>query len=331
MGFIVGIDYKKRKKKYMKNIIVLKQTESGTQSYHLSDAVIRKKIITILALSTTAIMMLGIVTGYFIFNQNSEVNTEFNSIQLLVNEKQNDIQQFKADVNSELDALALQIGGLYAQSMRINALGDRLTDVAKLESSEFDFSTEPGIGGAGLELTHKENTPQDLFTSLYSIQANFQHQEEQLGLLNDLLNEKDLDQQIKPSGKPIRKGWISSSYGGRVDPFTGKQAFHSGIDFSGKQGSVIQAMAEGVVIWAGKRGNYGNLIEIDHGSGYVTRYAHLSKVSVSTGEKVEKAQAIGVMGKTGRATSAHLHFEVLKKGHKINPWPFLARKQKLKT
>jgi len=243
-----------------------------------------------------------------------------------VNQKENDIQQFKSQVNRELDSLALQIGGLYAQSMRINALGDRLTEVAKLESNEFDFNTQPGIGGAGLELTNEENTPQDLFTRLYSIQASFKQQEQQLGLLNDLLNEKDLDQQIKPSGKPIRKGWISSSYGGRVDPFTGKQAFHSGIDFSGQKGSIIQAMADGVVIWAGKRGNYGRLVEIDHGAEYVTRYAHLSATNVTVGQKVEKAQAIGVMGKSGRATSAHLHFEVLKKGHKVNPWPFLAKK-----
>lgn len=310
----------------MKNIIVLKQNKSGTQSYHLSDDVIRQKIILVLSLSFVAIMLLGVATGYLMFNKKAQGQTDFINIQQLVNQKENDIQQFKSQVNRELDSLAVQIGGLYAQSMRINALGGRLTEVAKLDGNEFDFNTEPGIGGAGLELTNEENTPQDLFTRLYSIQASFKQQEQQLGLLNDLLNEKDLDQQIKPSGKPIRKGWISSSYGGRVDPFTGKQAFHSGIDFSGKKGSIIQAMADGVVIWAGKRGNYGRLVEIDHGAGYVTRYAHLSELNVSVGQKVGKAQAIGVMGKSGRATSAHLHFEVLKKGHKVNPWPFLAKK-----
>ncbi|MBL4660844.1 MAG: M23 family metallopeptidase [Alcanivoracaceae bacterium] len=310
----------------MKNIIVLKQSKSGTSSYHLSDDKIRQKIITVLSLSVLGIMLLGISAGYLLFNHKAETSSEIKNIQSLVNQEQDDIQKFKSDVNRELDSLALQIGGLYAQSMRINALGDRLTTVAKLQDSEFDFNTEPGIGGAGLELTNKENTSQDLFASLYSIKASFQQQEQQLGLLSALLNEKDLDQQIKPSGKPIRKGWISSSYGSRVDPFTGKQAFHTGIDFSGKHGSIIQAMAEGVVIWAGKRGNYGKLVEIDHGSGYVTRYAHMSEVTVSIGQKIEKAQAIGIMGKTGRATSAHLHFEVLKKGHKVNPWPFLAKK-----
>lgn len=310
----------------MKNIIVLKQTKSGTDSYHLSDQKVRHKLIAALTCSALSLMIMGVGVGYLLFNNQPQTNTEIENIQSLVSQEQNDIQQFKSEVNRELDALALQVGGLYAQSMRINALGERLTDVAQLDESEFDFQSEPGIGGAGLEPINKENTPEDLFASLYSIKSSFQQQEEQLGLINAMLNEQEQDQQIKPSGKPIRKGWISSSYGSRVDPFTGKQAFHSGIDFSGKHGSIIQAMADGVVIWSGNRGNYGKLVEIDHGSGYITRYAHLSSLSVSTGQKVKKAQAIGVMGKTGRATSEHLHFEVLKKGHKVNPWPFLAKK-----
>ncbi len=310
----------------MKNIIVLKQTKSGTSSYHLSDNIIRKKIMAVLTFSVIAIMLTGIGAGYLLFNHDAKGDLEFQKMQLMVDEKVNDIDKFKQDVNRDLDSLAKQIGGLFAQSLRINALGNRLTEVAKLEEAEFDFSIEPGIGGAGLDLMDKQNTPEDLYSSLFSIKSNFEQQQNQLNLISELLNEKNLDQQIKPSGKPIRQGWISSSFGGRADPFTGKQAFHSGLDYSGKHGSIIQAVAEGVVIWSGKRGNYGNLVEIDHGSGYVTRYAHMSKLNVKVGEKVNKSQAIGVMGKTGRATSEHLHFEVLKKGHKVNPWPFIAKK-----
>ena len=310
----------------MKNIIVLKQNKLGTSTYHLSDRKIRQKIIAVVMFSVVGLMLLGLGAGYLIFNHSSESNFEINKFQQLVEQKENDIQQFKTDVDRELDSLALQIGGLYAQSLRINALGGRLTEVANLDQTEFDFSKEPGIGGAGLDLIEKENTPQDLYASLYSIKANFKQQEEQLFLLSELLDEKNLDQQIKPSGKPIQKGWVSSSFGSRVDPFTGKQAYHSGLDYSGKHGSTIQAVADGVVIWSGMRGNYGKMVEIDHGSGYVTRYAHLSKLDVKVGEKIKKAQSIGIMGKTGRATSEHLHFEVLKKGRKVNPWPFIAKK-----
>ncbi len=310
----------------MKNIIVLKQNKTGSKSYNFADEVLRYKLIAALSLAVVTILLLGIGTGYLFFNSKVPENFDMKGFQHLVKERENDIQLFKSDVNRDLDALALQIGGLYAQSMRINALGERLTEVTQLSNDEFDFSIDPGVGGSELDLTHEENTPEYLFNSLFSIKANFLQQEQQLNLLNTLLTEQNLDQQIKPSGKPIRNGWISSNFGGRPDPFTGKQAFHSGIDFGGKHGAIIQSVADGVIIWSGERGGYGKLVEIDHGAGFVTRYAHLSKTSVSVGEKIIRSQEIGVMGKTGRSTSEHLHFEVLKNGKKINPWPFLTKK-----
>jgi murein DD-endopeptidase MepM/ murein hydrolase activator NlpD len=310
----------------MKNIIVLKQNKYGTKSYHLSDNKLRIKLITMVTSAFVAVLMIGLSAGYLIFNKAPTVNSDILKIQSVVDQKETELYEFKSNVNRELDALSIQIGGLYAQSLRINALGSRVSEVANLDASEFDFSLEPGIGGADLELMGKENTSDDLFQQLYSIKSNFEHQEQQLSMLNQLLDEKNSDEKVKPSGKPIRKGWMSSKYGSRVDPFTGQQAFHSGLDFSGKIGSVIQSLADGVVIWAGKRGNYGNLVEVDHGSGYITRYAHLSKINVSVGDKVIKQQEIGIMGKTGRATSEHLHFEILKNGKKLNPWAFVANK-----
>jgi murein DD-endopeptidase MepM/ murein hydrolase activator NlpD len=310
----------------MKNIIVLKQSKYGTKSYHLSDSKIKAKIVALTLSAFVAVLMLGLSAGYFLFNQAPTIDSDLLEIQTVVEQKEKELHEFKSHVNREINALSLQLGGLYAQSLRINALGSRVSEVAKLDGTEFDFSLEPGIGGAGLELMGKENTPDDLFQQLYSIKSNFAHQEQQLSMLNQLLDEKNSDESLKPSGKPIRKGWMSSKYGSRVDPFTGQQAFHSGLDFSGKKDSIIQSIADGVVIWAGKRGNYGNLIEIDHGSGYITRYAHLSKLNVSVGEKVTKQQAIALMGKTGRATSEHLHFEILKNGKKLNPWAFVAKK-----
>lgn len=310
----------------MKNIIVLKQNKYGTKSYHLSDNKIKAKIIALSLSAFVTVLMLGVTTGYVLFKNEPTIDSDLIAIQNVVDQKEHELHEFKSHVNRELDALSIQLGGLYAQSLRINALGSRVSEVAKLEDSEFDFSLEPGVGGAGLELMGKENTPDDLFQQLYSIKSNFAHQEQQLDMLNQLLDEKSSDEKVKPSGKPIRKGWMSSKYGSRVDPFTGQQAFHSGLDFSGKKGSIIQSIADGVVIWAGKRGNYGNLIEVDHGNGYITRYAHLSEFNVAVGDKVSKLQEIGLMGKTGRATSDHLHFEILKNGKKLNPWAFVANK-----
>jgi len=151
---------KKDKKKDMKNIIILKQNKYGADRYHLSDSKIRQKIYVLLTLSIISVLSLGIGAGYLMFNHNN--STDIKNFQTMVAHKENDIQEFKASVNRELDALALQIGGLYAQSLRINALGDRLTEVVNIDDSEFDFSQEPGVGGAGLELTNKENTAQDL-------------------------------------------------------------------------------------------------------------------------------------------------------------------------
>ena len=310
----------------MKNFIILKQTNQGTSSYYLGESAIRNKLLALAGLCSAFFVSFGLMIGYMIFNQESkDSHIDIAKIQNSIASKEVQLNEFKSHVNRELDAMSLQVGGLYAQSLRLNALGARVSEVAQLEESEFDFTSEPGIGGADLQLTGEENTPEDLFNQLYSIKSNFAQQEQQLLLLNELLDEQNLDQQIKPSGKPIKKGWMSSKFGNRADPFTGKQAFHSGLDFSGKPNSEIETIGDGVVIWAGQRGNYGNLIEIDHGAGYVTRYAHLSKINVTVGNKVEREQVIGLMGKTGRATSEHLHFEILKNGKRLNPWSYVTK------
>lgn len=331
MRIIFGTDRIKGKNKdknnLMKNFILLKQSKQGTHSYDLSERGLRNKIIALAGISCAILFSFGLALGYLMFhNAQQPISTDIQDIQAEIAIKENQLNEFKSHVNRELDAMSLQVGGLYAQSLRLNALGARVSEVAKLEQSEFDFSTEPGIGGAALTLTGQENTPEDLFNRLYSIKSSFEQQEKQLLLLNELLDEKNLSEQIKPSGKPIKNGWMSSRYGSRIDPFTGKQAFHSGLDFSGKPNSEIQSIADGVIIWAGKRGNYGNLVEIDHGSGYITRYAHLSQIDVEVGDKVTKGETLGLMGKTGRATSEHLHFEILKNGKKLNPWSYVTKK-----
>jgi murein DD-endopeptidase MepM/ murein hydrolase activator NlpD len=219
--------------------------------------------------------------------------------------------------------MTLQIGKLMAQSTRLNALGTRLTTVADIDQEDFNLTEEPGIGGADIELTGEINTPQSLYENLFNLEDSFNQQQENFNILAQLLNEQNVDQNATPHILPLDKGWISSYYGKRIDPFTGQQASHSGMDYSGGYKSAILAAADGVVVWAGKRSSYGNMVEIDHGNGFMTRYAHADSISVELGQKVNAGDTIAIMGKSGRATSEHLHFEILKNGHKVNPLPFI--------
>jgi len=135
-----------------------------------------------------------------------------------------------------------------------------------------------------------------------------------------------MKEEVFPEGRPIGRGWISSYYGMRTNPFTGKLQFHKGMDFASKSGSNVQAVAGGVVTWSSKRYGYGNLVEINHGNGYVTRYGHNKENLVQVGDTVKKGQSISLMGSTGRSTGPHVHFEVLKNGRQINPQRFVQRR-----
>ncbi|WP_256869325.1 M23 family metallopeptidase [Sphingobium lactosutens] len=135
-----------------------------------------------------------------------------------------------------------------------------------------------------------------------------------------------------PSGKPTTTPMLSSSYGYRRDPFNGHAAFHAGLDFPGRRGQPINAAADGKVSFVGQRQGYGNVVEVEHGNGIMTRYAHLSGFAAHVGEKVSRGEKIALMGSTGRSTGPHLHFEVRLNGQAVNPRSFLeARKDVLQV
>ncbi len=142
-------------------------------------------------------------------------------------------------------------------------------------------------------------------------------------MLEALIADQELDEEQHPSGWPSSGGWISSRYGYRRDPFTGRRAFHSGVDIANKPGSPIKAVADGVVTRAGREGAYGLMVEVNHGNGYHTRYAHASKILVDVGSRVSKGDRIAVVGSTGRSTGTHVHFEVFKDDKAVNPRKFL--------
>ncbi len=148
-------------------------------------------------------------------------------------------------------------------------------------------------------------------------------QASQLDALQHLMVNRQLEDDMTPSGWPVRKGWISSRYGERTDPFTGERAHHSGLDFVGTRGSDVLSVASGVVVWAGSRHGYGKTVEIDHGNGYRTRYAHNDNLVVQPGDPVRAGQLIARLGSSGRSSAPHVHFEVLQNGNSVNPARFV--------
>jgi len=307
----------------MNNLTLIKHEKTGIVQYHLSDQKVRQKLLVVAVGLFLLLFAAGALFGAFVLNDSNAEQQKIKDLQALVELRQQELIQHKKSVQNDIDSMSLQIGKLMAHSTRLNALGDRLTVVADISQEEFNLTEEPGIGGAEPELTGEVNTPQSLYEHLFNLEDTFTQQQENLNILAQLLNEQSLEQNATPHVMPLKQGWISSYYGKRIDPFTGQQANHPGMDYSGSYDSEIVAAADGVVVWAGKRSTYGNMVEIDHGNGFVTRYAHADKIHVELGQKVTAGELIAIMGKTGRATSEHLHFEIIKNGHKVNPLPFV--------
>lgn len=231
-----------------------------------------------------------------------------------------------ADSHRDLDALALQLGKLQAQATRLNALGERLTQVGKLDDGEFDFASAPAMGGP-------EEPASGLVAALPiqqgvdALRAAFDQQEAQLDVLENLLRDRKIDNALLPRGMPVAQGYISSGFGARSDPFDGHSATHLGLDFDSPFGADVMAVADGVVTWSGERSGYGNVVEIDHGNGYMTRYAHNSANLAQVGARVRAGQPIALVGSTGRSTGPHCHFEVWLDGKPLNPLAFVQSKR----
>jgi murein DD-endopeptidase MepM/ murein hydrolase activator NlpD len=258
--------------------------------------------------------------GYFVGTQQAKI-ADLVELENNISKQKHLINQARMSAESELDALAARLGKMQANVIRLNALGQRLVKVAKLDASEFDFSNPPAYGGP----SEQEDIANVDFDSIIGdLHKALASREEQLDVLEEVIMNRQLLSESKPRGRPISKGWTSSYYGKRTDPFTGKLAMHKGMDFAGKEGSEIIAVASGVVTWAGERYGYGQLVEINHGNGYTTRYGHNAKLMVEVGDSVERGQTISLMGSTGRSTGPHVHFEVLKNDRQVNPSKFVA-------
>jgi murein DD-endopeptidase MepM/ murein hydrolase activator NlpD len=272
---------------------------------------------------------LGMVAGGYFIGLDSEARSvrgvALDTLQDELDIQAVELQALQGLAERKLQALTLNLAELQARMTRLDALGEHLTSMADLEDGEFDFSQPPALGGPLAAEFSVDYSSMDLNTELDLFEARLSDREQQLGILQTLLANRKLDEQSWLSGRPVEKGWISSYYGKRTDPFSGKLAMHNGIDFAGKDGSNVVAVAAGVVTWTGTKSGYGNTVEISHGDGFVTRYSHNKQNLVAPGDVVRKGEPVALMGSTGRSTGAHVHYEVYKHGRSVDPSSYVRR------
>jgi len=241
---------------------------------------------------------------------------------LLTSERQR-IEQARRDAEIHLNALAQRLGHMQAELLRLNALGQRLARMGGLDKREFDFTSEPAMGGPEASRGMTSLTVPDFVKELERVSGQIDRKSKRLSALESNLLDKQLQAAVYPAGWPTDGGWVSSGFGLRSDPFTGRTAFHEGVDIASRFGSAIKAMGGGVVSFAGEKEGYGTALEINHGNGYVTRYAHCKTILVRVGDRITKGQEIALVGSSGRSTGPHLHFEVLRDGKAVNPSSYL--------
>ena len=242
-----------------------------------------------------------------------------------VSRQETEVQAAKADAEQKLAALTLRVAELQGRLVRLDALGERLTSMASLDKGEFNFSVPPAVGGPELSIEEDSYSPPDFRSILDQLETQIQDRQQQLDTLEALLTNRKLQDDVFIAGRPIKKGWMSSRYGRRSDPFSGRVAWHAGVDFAGKEGADIIAVASGVVTWADQRSGYGTLVEINHGNGFMTRYGHCKDSLVKVGDVVKKGQVVALMGTSGRSTGPHVHFEVYKNGRTVDPSAYIHR------
>jgi len=243
----------------------------------------------------------------------------------VLSEQQREISGLREQLQLRVDGLAMRLGAMNAHVVRLDALGRRLTEMADIDSREFNFDRDPPLGGPEGEGEGVSAQVPDLSFMLTQLETRVNVRASELAALENLILARELKEETHPEGRPVTNGFISSYFGERADPFDGLETFHKGVDFAGAAGSKVIAVAAGVVTWAGERSGFGRLVEINHGDGYVTRYAHNERMLVSVGQTVKRGEAVALMGSTGRSTGPHVHFEVLRNGRAVDPLSFVGR------
>lgn len=242
---------------------------------------------------------------------------------LVLNAQRTEAAKNQVYLRENLNAMAVKLGQMQAHVLRLDSLGERLATLTGMGKQEFNFDKKPGQGGAESSQPARDMTMSEFGQQLDGLMKKLDDRSDQLGLMEAMLVQQQAKKVAIPSTRPVTTGWYSSNYGYRIDPFTGQKAFHEGVDFMADPGASIHAAGGGIVVYADTYAGYGNMIEIDHGNGLISRYAHASKMLAKVGDVVMKGQKIGEVGNTGRSTGPHLHFEVRHRGAPQNPEHYL--------
>jgi murein DD-endopeptidase MepM/ murein hydrolase activator NlpD len=289
----------------------------------------------VVTLSLVLLLILPVTMGTIAYKIQAQLNQQSGTRsaeyvrqqeQLLASQRQ-EIETVRRNAEVHLNALAQRLGYMQAQMLRVNALGQRLTRMANLDKHEFDFSEDPAMGGPESPSPIANPSVEDFMKSIEGLAADMDKKAQSLSVMESLLMDRQLQAAVSPGGWPTEGGWMSSGFGLRSDPFTGRKAYHEGVDIASRLGSHIKAMGGGVVSYAGEKEGYGLMVEINHGNGVSTRYAHSSGLLVKVGDRVQKGQDIALVGSSGRSTGPHLHFEVLHDGHAVDPQSYLRAAQ----
>ncbi|MDE2157254.1 MAG: M23 family metallopeptidase [Xanthomonadaceae bacterium] len=303
-------------------IILVSRARKLPRILDLDDRRIRLKLVSLLAIALLGCVGAGMVLALTVASPRGRALAQIHDLQQQTRLQNAQLADVRKDAQRGVDALAVKLGQLQAQSTRLNALGERLAQAAKLDDGEFNFDQPPGVGGVEDSSEQAYALPQVLDHSIAQLASQFDVQQAQLSALQSLLLDAKIESNLRPTGMPVQ-GYISSYFGVRPDPFDGLAAMHTGIDIATPYGTPVHAVAEGMVTFAGVRRGYGNVVEIDHGNGYMTRYAHNSELEVHPGQHVQVGEVIAKAGSTGRSTGPHVHFEVWYDGHVVNPLAFV--------
>jgi murein DD-endopeptidase MepM/ murein hydrolase activator NlpD len=237
-------------------------------------------------------------------------------------EKINQYKQLKDLTQSQIAVIATKIAYIEARISNMEALSKQLAKRAKLSAS---YNTSKSVAQVNAKKTENNVDLLQLLTQIDNIIIQLENDYKSLTYIDAIIRKKSTEDKRYISGRPVKKGWLSSPYGIRKDPFSGRQTMHKGIDFAGAPGAPVISTGAGLVVWADEMFGYGKLVEVDHGNGYRTRYGHNKKITVTVGDIVVKGQEVARIGSTGRSTGPHVHYEVWRNKRQVDPSRYVYR------